>query len=106
MEITLITRNGITPNPTVEFLELCQLAIDALNDRAFAAIILSNKVKEMSTPENWLHVEQTNRYGITTFSIAYCLKGSNTMHHFESHEKTSSDFYEICPTIDASLINE
>jgi hypothetical protein len=106
MEITLITRNGITPNPTVEFLELCQLAIEALNDRAFGMVLLAHKVKELSRSDCWLHFEQTNRYGITTFSIAYCLKGSNTMHHFESHEKTSSDFYEICPTIDASLINE
>ena len=104
MEITLETRNGITPNPTIEFLELCQLAVDIANGRLFNDIILTNKVKEMSTPDNWLHFEQYNRYGITTFSIGYSEKGSGIMHHFESHEKNELGFYELLPTIDASNI--
>jgi hypothetical protein len=105
MEITLITRNGITPNPTVEFLELCQLAIEALNDRAFGMVILAHKVKELSRSDCWLHFEQTNRYGITTFSIGYCLEGTNTMHHFDSHERNEAGDYEIYPNIEASLID-
>lgn len=101
MEITLLTRNEITPNPTVEFLELCQLAVDIANGRLFSDIILTNKVKEMSTPDNWLHFEQYNRYGITTFSITYKQKESGTIFNFESHQRTQDGFI-LDPTITES----
>ena len=105
MEITLLTRNGITPNPTVEFLELCQKAVNYCKDKSLDNCIdLHASVNTMSTPDNWLHIEQYNRYGVTTFSIGYSEKGSGIMHHFESHQKNELGFYELNPTIDTSKI--
>lgn len=105
MEITLLTRNGITPNPTVEFLELCQKAVDYCKDSSLNNCVnLYGTVKTLSVFDNWLHVEQYNRYGVTTFSIGYSEKGSGIMHHFESHERNSLNDFDFCPTITENKI--
>jgi hypothetical protein len=102
MEITLLTRNGITPNPTVEFLELCQKAVNYCKDKSLDNCIdLHASVNTMSTSDNWLHVEQYNRYGITTFSIGCSEKESGTMFYFESHQLTQDGFM-LDPTITES----
>jgi hypothetical protein len=102
MEITLNTRNNITANPTVEFLELCQLCVDVCNGIPFANILLPHKLTELCRPDTYVLFEQFNRFGVITFYIAYQLQGSRTLHRFDSHEKTSSDFYELCPNITES----
>jgi hypothetical protein len=102
MEITLNTRNGIPANPTIEFLELCQLAVDVCNNVPFANILLPHKVAELSRPDTYLLFEQFNRFGVITFEIAYQLQGSFTLQRFDSHEQTSSEFYELCPNITES----
>lgn len=99
MEINLITRNGITPNPTVEFLELCQLAIDALNSDLFSTIILLNKVKELSTPNSYLILKQLSYYGVTCYFITYSVQGTHIKYDFSTHQKTGDFTYELYPSI-------
>jgi len=101
MEITLNERNGITANPTIEFLELCQLAVDVCNGVPFANILLPHKLNELSRPDTYIAFEQYNRYGLLIFEIAYQLQGGR-LFRFASHEQVSAGVYELYPTITES----
>ena len=98
MEITLLTRNGITPNPTVEFLELCQLAVDRCNGKK-TIIDLQTKFIEMQSVDCYLEVKQLNYYGVLVFFITYSVQGTHIRYEFATHEKTGDFSYELAPYI-------
>jgi hypothetical protein len=106
MEITLNTRNGIAANPTIEFLELCQLCVDVCNNVPFANILLPHKLNELSRPDTYIAFEQFNRFGLLIFEIAYQMKGTGTLHRFATHEQISPAVYELCPNITERKFNE
>lgn len=100
MEITLETRNGITPNPTVEFLELCQLAVDYCNNKSLDNCVnLHASVNSMSTPDCYLEVKQRSYYGVICFWITYSVKGTHIRYEFATHEKTGDFSYELAPYV-------
>lgn len=89
MEITLLTKKGITPNPTVEFLELCNLAINSVNDNAFADILLDGKFKEICAPDALVRLEKNYNFGKLVITITYGTRGGELQHWFCTHYDTT-----------------
>jgi hypothetical protein len=85
MEITLITRNGITPNPTIDFIELCNLAINSVNDNAFADILLDGKYKELCTEDALLDLQKTFLFGKLIITLNYVTRDNRLQHRFCTH---------------------
>lgn len=100
MEITLETRNGITPNPTVEFLELCQLAVKVCTENTINAIVeLQVKFKDLCCPACYASMKQLSYYGENVINITYSVQGTHIRYEFATHEKTGDFSYELAPYI-------
>jgi hypothetical protein len=97
MEITLTSTTKNTANPTIGFLELCNAAANICNNSGTTAE-LQAIFEELIAPDCFLKVEQYQRYGMTTYSIMYAIKGSGICHYFESHERTTEGL-EFAPNI-------
>jgi hypothetical protein len=80
-------------------LELCQLAIDNLNNRAFGDMILAAKIKELSTSDCYLKVNYLSYYGVTVYTITYSVQGTHIRYEFNTHEKTGDFSYELAPNL-------
>ena len=85
MNFELLTKNGITPNPTVDFIELCNLAINVANDNAFAAILLDAKFKELCTDDTLLTLDRAWAFGTLVITIIYATRGGEMQHRFCTH---------------------
>jgi hypothetical protein len=86
MEINLITRNGITPNPTVEFLELCQKALDYVNSNSFNDLMeLESKYIDICTPESLTMLQKDYVFGKLIITVLYASRVADRQHRFCTH---------------------
>jgi hypothetical protein len=91
MNFELITRNNITPNPSVELIELCNLAINVANDNAFAAILLDAKYKELCTDDSLLTLDKHWAFGTLVITIQHGTRGGDMQHRFCTHYDTTKE---------------
>jgi hypothetical protein len=100
MEITLLTINGITPNPTVEFLELCQLAVEVSQSKAHISQ-LQNKVLELTEDKVMVTLFQSFEFNKRiVIRIGYSCVGEELGYNFSTHEYTPIGI-ELNPNITA-----
>jgi hypothetical protein len=86
MEITLITRNGITPNPTVEFLELCQKALDYISLNNFNDLLeLESKFIDLCQKDSLLALDKYWVFGTLVITIQHATLGGDMQHRFCTH---------------------
>jgi hypothetical protein len=104
MEINLITKEGITPNPTVEFLELCQKALDYIASNNFNDLLeLESKFTDLFKEDTLTSLEKRWDFGRLSINIVYANRGEGIQHRFISHydniSNCPSNYGELNPVI-------
>jgi hypothetical protein len=104
MEINLITRNGITPNPTVEFLELCNIAVKCITENSLNAIVeLESKFIDLFKEDTLISLEKRWEFRRLSINIVYANRGEGIQHRFISHydniSNCPSNYGELNPVI-------
>ena len=86
MEINLITKNGLTPNPTDEFLELCNIAVKCITENSINAIVeLESKFIDLCQKDSLLVLNKNWDFGKLSISIVYASHTQSFQHRFISH---------------------
>jgi hypothetical protein len=108
LEIESKTVNGITPNPSFEFIELCMAAVEYSTSKTFQALIdVQSSLVGLSAKDAIITLTTSIEFERNTkVNITYSVLGEDVGHSFTTHEYTPIGI-EFKPTITAyKLPNE
>jgi hypothetical protein len=102
------TLNGITPNPSFGFIDLCMAAVEYASTNSFQALIeMQSKLVALTAKDAMVTLNTSIEFERNTkVSIGYSVIGEPIGHSFTTHEYTAIGI-ELKPTITAyKLPNE
>jgi hypothetical protein len=85
-EIIIQTENYLTPNPTFEFIELCQLACECIEGTVKPSEVMA-KAEQLVTPISFINFHCRNEYGKPDFYFQYGFFTETKHHTFNSHPR-------------------